>query len=256
MGASGSGKTSLLTLVRGLTCPGSKIDGEVLIAGARVEAEAMRRIASVVPQQDVFLSALTPREMLRFTAELRLGKRVPKDDMDERVQNTLRTLRLQACADTAIGDDLQGLRGISGGERRRLSVGLAVIGGLPRLLLCDEPTSGLDSMAAASLIDILDHIAGQGVTVLCAIHQPSYALFRKFDTLLLLEAGRTMFFGNIAGDSGVESYFSRNGSPTPEHTNPAHHYITQIQQRKDHWGQFWLEQGASQAAPSSPSRSP
>mmetsp|Transcript_15250 Transcript_15250/g.53607 ORF Transcript_15250/g.53607 Transcript_15250/m.53607 type:complete len:626 (-) Transcript_15250:135-2012(-) len=249
MGASGSGKTSLLTLIRGLSSPGSKLDGEALVNGHLVDPEYMRDVASVVPQQDVFLSALTPREMLGFAAELRLPAATPADERQKRVELILAVLKLEACAGTPIGDETQGLRGISGGEKRRLSVGLAIIGGLPQLLLCDEPTSGLDSAAATDMVNILSGLSGRGVTVLCAIHQPSYEIFRVFDSLLLLEAGKTMYFGSV-GDklSGVEAHFSRHGAPTPEHTNPAHHYISAIQCGGDEWGQRWLDSSSGAVA--------
>ena len=94
----------------------------------------------------------------------------------ERVQEVLRLLRIEKCAETLIGDEKLGLRGISGGERRRLSVGLAIIGGLPQVLLCDEPTSGLDSAAASNMVELLQAIAQKGVTVVAAIHQRLEAL--------------------------------------------------------------------------------
>ena len=92
-------------------------------------------------------------------------------DRQQRVSDILQLLHIEKCADTAIGDEKLGVRGISGGERRRLSVGLALIGGLPQVLLCAEPTSGLDSAAAANMVDVLKTIAKRGVTVVAAIHQ-------------------------------------------------------------------------------------
>jgi len=127
---------------------------------------------------------------------------------------------------------------------------------LPQLLLCDEPTSGLDSAAAAAVVGILGDLAGRGVTVICSIHQPSFDIFRQFSSLLLLEAGRTVYFGSVARSAGgsaadgVEAYFARHGSPVPEHTNPAHHYISEVQTQGDVWAQRW----ASAAPPASAGR--
>uniref|UniRef100_A0A7S1QPC9 ABC-2 type transporter domain-containing protein n=1 Tax=Alexandrium catenella TaxID=2925 RepID=A0A7S1QPC9_ALECA len=104
------------------------------------------------------------------------------------------------------------------------------------MLLCDEPTSGLDSAAASNMVSILKELSGRGVTVLCAIHQPSYALFSEFNHLLLLEAGRAVYFGPV---SGVELHFAAHGAPTPQHTNPAHHYIQEIQEHSKEWIQRW-----------------
>merc|ERR1740121_17978 len=129
MGASGSGKSSLLTLVRGLRSPGSQMEGEILCNGRRVSTELMRTVASAVPQEDVFLSALTPREMLSFAAELRLPAKLTARTRSKRVELLISGFKLDACADTPIGDE-RNLHGISGGERRRLSVALAIIGGL------------------------------------------------------------------------------------------------------------------------------
>lgn len=260
MGASGSGKTSLLTLLRGLRAPGSTVVGEVRCNGRRVETEFMRSLASVVPQEDVFLGALTVREMLSFAAELRLPPKLTSRDRAKKVDLLLSVLKLESCADSAIGDERTGVRGISGGERRRLSVGMSIIGGLPQLLLCDEPTSGLDSAAAWTMVCLLKSLAGRGVTVVCAIHQPSFAIFQEFSSLLLLEAGRTMYSGPVSsqgvGAEGVESYFARLGSPCPQHTNPAYHYLQEIQDRKDFWSGSWAAQAAAAQTKSSPSGTP
>jgi len=107
---------------------------------------------------------------------------------------------------------------------------------LPQLLLCDEPTSGLDSAAASNMVGILKSLAGRGATVLCAIHQPSYPVFREFSHLLLLEAGKTVFFGRLVE---VEGHFRSHGASTPEHTNPAHHYIQEIQEHGELWASRW-----------------
>uniref|UniRef100_A0A7S0AEH6 ABC transporter domain-containing protein n=1 Tax=Pyrodinium bahamense TaxID=73915 RepID=A0A7S0AEH6_9DINO len=245
MGASGSGKTSLLTLLRGLSAPGARVEGSALYNGRPVSTEVMRLAASVVPQEDVYLSALTAREMLLFAAELRFSTKFSAKDRAKRVDWVLSLLKLDACASTPIGDEKIGLKGLSGGERRRLSIGLAVIGGLPQLLLCDEPTSGLDSAAAVNMVAILKDLASRGVTVLCAIHQPSYPIFSEFSHLLLLEAGRTAYFGPVAE---VEAYFAKHGAPTPQHTNPAHHYIQEIQERGGSWTFRWQPAGAHAVA--------
>eukprot|EP00419_Tripos_fusus_P002476 CAMPEP_0172673536 /NCGR_PEP_ID=MMETSP1074-20121228/12206_1 /TAXON_ID=2916 /ORGANISM="Ceratium fusus, Strain PA161109" /LENGTH=615 /DNA_ID=CAMNT_0013490849 /DNA_START=29 /DNA_END=1876 /DNA_ORIENTATION=+ len=250
MGASGSGKTSLLTLVRGLSAPNSKIEGQILCNGRPVYAETMRTICSIVPQEDVFLGALSPREMLLFAAELRLPPKWTERDRAKRVERLIEVLRLQSCASTHIGDERFGIRGISGGERRRLSVGLSMIGGLPQVLICDEPTSGLDSSAAAKMVELLVDFANRGVTVLCAIHQPAYDEFIKFSHLLLLQEGQTAYSGDM---SGVEPYFTGHGAPCPQHTNPAHHYIEEIQVNSSKWTHVWETSNAGKSSIREPS---
>eukprot|EP00913_Durusdinium_trenchii_P007376 g6935.t1 len=245
MGASGSGKTSVLTAIRGLQAAGSETCGQVLCNGMPVNMELMRHLVSAVPQEDVFLAALTPREMLSFAAELRLPNSWSErdwhsagqqKDRQKRVNEVLQLLHIEKCADTAIGDEKIGVRGISGGERRRLSVGMAIIGGLPQVLLCDEPTSGLDSAAASNMVAVLKSLAGRGVTVVAAIHQPSYAVFSEFDFLLLLEAGHIVYSGKV---TEAEAYFSKSGATTPDKTNPAHHYVQIVQDESRKWIENW-----------------
>lgn len=236
MGASGSGKTSVLTAIRGLQAAGSETCGEVVCNGMPVNMELMRHLVSAVPQEDVFLAALTPREMLSFAAELRLPQSWSERDRNNRVEEVLHLLHIEKCADTAIGDEKIGMRGISGGERRRLSVGMAIIGGLPQVLLCDEPTSGLDSAAASNMVAVLKSLAGRGVTVIAAIHQPSYSVFSEFDFLLLLEAGRIVYSGKVLE---AEGYFYKHGSATPDKTNPAHHYVQVVQDESSKWIENW-----------------
>ena len=94
-------------------------------------------------------------------------------------------LNLKKCENTMIGLPAQGVKGISGGERRRLSFACAMIND-PNLLFCDEPTSGLDSFMAMSIVDALRKLADKGKTVICTIHQPSSEIYQKFDRLCLL----------------------------------------------------------------------
>eukprot|EP00927_Polykrikos_kofoidii_P045989 TRINITY_DN40156_c0_g1_i1.p1 TRINITY_DN40156_c0_g1~~TRINITY_DN40156_c0_g1_i1.p1 ORF type:complete len:624 (-),score=85.21 TRINITY_DN40156_c0_g1_i1:65-1936(-) len=245
MGASGSGKTSLITLFRGLSAKGSTLVGDVLCNDSHVSFNRMRSLVSVVPQEDVFLSALTPREMLSFSAELRLPMETEAFVRCKHVETMISFLRLESCADTLIGNEATAPRGISGGERRRLSVGLAIIGGLPSALLCDEPTSGLDSAAAAVMVSLLKGISDRGSTVLCAIHQPSYSIFKEFNYLVLMHGGETVYAGAI---DHVEDYFKSAGSPTPPHTNPAHHYVEEMQRPNSSWARRWQENGCASLA--------
>ena len=253
MGASGSGKTSVLTAIRGLEAAGSETCGEVHCNGMPVNMELMRHLVSAVPQEDVFLAALSPREMLSFAAELRLPQSWSAQDREKRVNEVLQLLHIEKCADTAIGDEKIGVRGISGGERRRLSVGMAIIGGLPQVLLCDEPTSGLDSAAASNMVAVLKSLAERGVTVVAAIHQPSYAVFSEFDFLLLLEAGHIVYSGQV---SDAESYFAKHGSATPNKMNPAHHYVQVVQDESRKWIENWQAASSGSSLAKSPKQDP
>ena len=106
-----------------------------------------------------------------------------------------RKLGLRKCASTLIG--IRGrIKGISGGEMRRLSFASEVISD-PPLLFCDEPTSGLDSWMAENIVDLMDSMAQRGTTILCVIHQPSSEIYHKFHRLLLLAEGRMAFMGDV-----------------------------------------------------------
>lgn len=242
MGASGSGKTSLLTLLRGLSSAKTEMTGSIRCNGRRVNTEMMRSVACVVPQEDVFLAALTVRETLLYVAELRLPSTLTTAARRKRVEALIANLKLETCADTKVGDEKMGLRGISGGEKKRLSVGVALIGGLPQALLCDEPTSGLDSAAAEAMVQWLSSLARRGVTVVCSIHQPSYTIFQEFAHVLFLQQGETCYCGPV---DEVEAFFKKHKAPTPAYTNPAHHYVHSIQQSGSiDWPAAWRsEQG-------------
>ena len=116
------------------------------------------------------------------------------DTSAPKVESVIEKLNLKKCADTVVGSP--GLvRGISGGERKRTNVALSLLGS-PSLLLLDEPTSGLDSKMSDSLMRDVKQITEQGCTVVATIHQPSEAVFMRFDKVLLLETGRVTRFRN------------------------------------------------------------
>mmetsp|Transcript_10413 Transcript_10413/g.23570 ORF Transcript_10413/g.23570 Transcript_10413/m.23570 type:complete len:618 (-) Transcript_10413:135-1988(-) len=248
MGASGSGKTSLLTLLRGLGGAGSKLSGEVLFDGKAINASIVRSTTRFVAQEDVYLPGLTPRETLSFVAQLRLSRKWTAEQRAQRINAVLSLLRLESCADTRVGDPRLNLPGCSGGERKRLSIASAIIGGLPAVLLCDEPTTGLDATSAEQVVKFLRNIADKGVTVVASIHQPAYQVFADFYHLLLLDQGRVGYNGLI---SDAEAVFTKAGFATPMHLNPADHYIKVIQ-TEDSW---WKSTAASTASGSASSAS-
>ena len=124
---------------------------------------------------------------------------------------------LERVADQRVGDPASlRRRGLSGGERKRLSVALELVHRPPALVL-DEPTSGLDSAAALSLCSCLKKLAAEQVVV-ASLHQPSAAAFRQFDVLTLLGAGgTTLYFGPR---DGALAHFEKAGLAVPPYTNP------------------------------------
>ena len=164
MGASGAGKTTLLSVLRS----GRATVGAVTINGRRYSRQT-RRLIVTVPQDDVLLAGLTPLEMLSYAAHLVLPRALGRAAKLARVHAVLSELNL--CGDdltTRIGSVDE--RGLSGGQRKRVSIGLELLAN-PAVLLCDEPTSGLDAKMAADVVAILRKLSRSGRTVVATIHQ-------------------------------------------------------------------------------------
>lgn len=143
-------------------------------------------------QENVLLGTLTVRETITFSAHLRLPSSLTKQEVNDIVDATITEIGLQECSHRLIGN--WHLRGISGGEKKRLSIALEILT-KPRLLFLDEPTSGLDSAAAFFVVQTLRYIARDGRTVISSIHQPSSEVFALFDDLVLLSGGQTVYSG-------------------------------------------------------------
>jgi ABC-type multidrug transport system ATPase subunit len=156
-----------------------------------------------------------------FAASLRLPETVPSTLKAARANEVLQQLHLDHVAHTRIGSTEH--RGISGGESRRVSIGIELVAA-PDVLVLDEPTSGLDSVSAWRLIKLLKNLAAEsGTTIIASIHQPSSALYRSFDQVVLLADGRQLYFGP-GGDAPAE-YFASLGRPCPPGYNVADHLL-------------------------------
>jgi energy-coupling factor transporter ATP-binding protein EcfA2/ABC-type multidrug transport system permease subunit len=139
-----------------------------------------------------------------------------------RVAKVIDELGLSKCADSRIGNEL--VKGISGGERKRVSIGSELVTDSP-LLFLDEPTSGLDSFNSVNVMSSLRKLASNGRTIVCTIHQPRSSIFNLFDKLLLLSEGRTVFFGDA---QDAVPYFQSLQYPTPDGYNPADFFLDLI----------------------------
>ena len=221
MGPSGSGKTSLLTALAGQTraSKGASLTGTLLVNGTPVtsvteEASGVR--SAFVRQQDVFYSQMTVRETLLFSARLRLPKSVSEAEREDIVDGLLRKLSLVKAADTIVGDVKR--RGISGGERKRLSIGCELLG-RPEVLFLDEPTSGLDAFQAQRVVESLRKLADEdGVTIISVIHQPRGSIYEMIDDLLLVAEGRTVYMGPA---DRAAAYMERHGFHKSKASNAA-----------------------------------
>ena len=170
MGASGCGKTSLMNVLSGraVSMGGHVVQANLTVNGKKVTPEELGPKVAYVMQDDALTATATPREAFDFSARLRLPPSVTAEERKTMVDEMIKTLRLEKCADTMIGNEL--IKGISGGEKKRVSIGVELIT-QPSILFLDEPTSGLDSYAAYSVINNLKDLARLGCTVISTIHQ-------------------------------------------------------------------------------------
>ncbi|ESQ30337.1 hypothetical protein EUTSA_v10011282mg [Eutrema salsugineum] len=217
MGPSGSGKSTLLDALAGRLAGNVVMSGKVLVNGKK------RRLdfgaSAYVTQEDVLLGTLTVRESIAYSAHLRLPSKLTRKEINDIVEATITEMGLQDCSDRTIGN--WHMRGISGGEKKRLSIALEVLT-KPSLLFLDEPTSGLDSASAFFVVQILRNIASDGKTVISSIHQPSGEVFALFDDLLLLSGGETVYFGEA---KSATKFFGEAGFPCPSKRNPSDHFL-------------------------------
>jgi ABC-type multidrug transport system ATPase subunit len=217
MGPSGSGKTTLLNVLAHRTSAmKGTTSGKVMINGQVINQAALRRVSSYVEQEDAMIGILTVYETISFAARLSLTHTLSKQDRIARVDNLVEGFGLERQKGTIVGTPLR--KGISGGQKRRLSVASQLVTS-PRILFLDEPTSGLDSAASYEVMKYIRLVAKQHrLIVLASIHQPSTTTFQLFDQLMLLSEGRTCYSGPT---NDVQKYFEQIKMPMPMHTNPA-----------------------------------
>ncbi|XWS66190.1 hypothetical protein CRYUN_Cryun05aG0178700 [Craigia yunnanensis] len=219
MGPSGAGKTTFISALAGKAI-GCKMTGLILINGKNESIRSYRKIIGYVPQDDIVHGNLTVEENLRFNAKCRLPAYLSKPDKVLVVERVIESLGLQMVRDSLVGTVEK--RGISGGQRKRVNVGLEMVME-PSLLILDEPTSGLDSASSQLLLRALRHEALEGVNICMVLHQPSYALFQMFDDLVLLaKGGLTVYHGSA---KKADEYFAGLGIHVPDRVNPPDHFI-------------------------------
>ena len=160
--ASGAGKTTLLKAIAGEAAEGV-LTGDVQVNGHAATTDELRRISGFVFQDDLLMPTMTVREAILFSARLRLPGSMPLQEKEARVQQVIELLHLGGCADTLIGSALT-KGGISGGEKKRVAIGMELITN-PPILFLDEPTTGLDTYTAYSVMSTLKALAASGRTV-------------------------------------------------------------------------------------------
>eukprot|EP01135_Chromosphaera_perkinsii_P000932 Nk52_evm30s153 gene=Nk52_evmTU30s153 len=207
MGPSGAGKSTLLDVIAGLKNQGN-IEGDLLFNG-QPRGKDFRHSCGYVEQLDTLLPTLTVREILMYTARLRLPSTTGEEFKVQRVEQIIKELGLTHCADTIIGN--QSVRGISGGEAKRCNIAIELVTD-PRVLFLDEPTTGLDSSTALEVMKVIRGLTNRGRSVICTIHQPSNDIYRLFDNLMLLVSGEIVYNGN---SQMAVDYFKQMGFKKP-----------------------------------------
>ncbi|NXI70033.1 ABCG5 protein, partial [Anseranas semipalmata] len=218
LGNSGSGKTTLLDAISGRLGHKDSFFGEVYVNGRQLKKEQFRDCFSYVPQNDALLSFLTIQESLTYTALLALQK-CSNNFIKKKVDAVMAELSLSHIADKIIGSHI--LVGISGGERRRVSIAAQLLQD-PKVMLLDEPTTGLDCLTANQIVSLLSELAHRDRIVIITIHQPRSELFRLFDKIAIMSFGEMVFCGN---PMEMITFFSNCGYSCPEQSNPFDFYV-------------------------------
>ena len=190
MGGSGTGKSTLLSLLNGSVKPN---EGTITINGHDIEEPAIRDLIGFVPQDDLLIEELTVYQNLYYTARLCFAT-LSEQEIDQRVLKTLKDLGLDIIKDLKVGSPIN--KFISGGQRKRLNIALELIRE-PAVLFLDEPTSGLSSADTEKVVNLLKEQTYKGKLIAVNIHQPSSDVYKLFDRLLLLDrGGYPVFDGN------------------------------------------------------------
>ncbi|CAK9071121.1 Putative white-brown complex homolog protein 30 (Putative non-intrinsic ABC protein 12) (WBC-related protein 1) [Durusdinium trenchii] len=225
MGPSGAGKTTFMNALCGRAYYGTTT-GAIRINGQTSSIAEVKQLRGFVPQDDIVHEHLTVREQLYYSARLRNAEDTPREMINNIVEDVLNVMQLLDVQHSIVGNVEK--RGISGGQRKRVNIGLE-LAARPTILMLDEPTSGLDASTALEIIRSVKRLTAIGMTVVMVVHQPRYSLFTLFDDLLLLGlGGRTVYLGK---SEGALPYFRNLGFQMPQHENPADWFMDVISGR-------------------------
>jgi len=222
MGPSGAGKTTFLDILARKNKRG-QVSGKFMVNGARVTDEDYKEISGFVDQEETMMATLTVYETILNSALLRLPRDMNFQAKDKRVVEVMAQLGINGIRDQLIGtSEDNGIRGISGGEKRRVSIACELVTS-PSILFLDEPTSGLDSFNAYNVVECLVKLAkNYRRTVIFTIHQPKSNIVALFDQLVLLARGRCIYSGPF---DRCQTYFDKQGYRCPPGFNIADYLV-------------------------------
>lgn len=232
MGPSGSGKTTLLDVLAGRKTAGTT-KGQILFAAHEPTLMFLRRYTGYVEQFDTLLDILTVQEMLMYTAELKRSVKEPLEKKKQEVDKLINKLALESCKNTKIGNALK--RGISGGQAKRVNIGIALVTN-PRVLFLDEPTSGLDSYTANEVMTVVKGLIKDGTTICATIHSPTPYAFSLFDRLIMLVRGQVVYFGERGHANAYFEAVAPDTGPALSSGNEAE-WLTDVIVKADRTGQ-------------------
>lgn len=213
MGPSGAGKTSLFNSLA-MRGSGYSVSGTQTINGLPYTKEQLGHVGGFVFQEAMFHSFIKVEEALLLAADLKLPRVLSREEKKRRVEVLLDAFDLRKCAQTRVGDSK--VKGISGGEKKRLSIAIEALTG-PSVLFLDEPTTGLDAASSLMVVMLLSELARSGTTVVMVLHQPRTTILRYVDMYLILSEGRDIFYGDM---TSMLFFFEHVGMPIPMRSNP------------------------------------
>ena len=211
MGPSGCGKTTLLDLIANRLQSSLSYHGDIRVRG----------LFKYVPQEEHLHGFYTVRQYISHYLNLNYGF-MDKTQKSQITESVIEATGLKASGDTRVGDVF--LKGLSGGQKRRLSISLELVG-KPDILILDEPTSGLDSVAAYYVMLLLKRLSSEGMTIVLTLHQPSSQVYEMLDKVTFLSGGENIFSGST---DQASRFFASVGKIPPPNFNPSDYFLFQI----------------------------
>ncbi|ADM11175.1 EPP transporter-like protein [Encephalitozoon intestinalis ATCC 50506] len=217
MGTSGAGKSSLMNSLAGRISSDMDLSGEIFLNSCQRSKNSWGNFIGYVEQEFHAYEYQTVYETLLFSSKIKIKSEGEEQKVKNRIEEIIALLGLSNSKNKYIAN-------LSGGERKRVSIGVELLGN-PPILFCDEPTSGLDSFNALNILSLLRDLSKMGKTILVTIHQPSYEMMNFFDKFILMTMGNIVYDGDI---KSCIAFFEECGYRLPELTNPMDFFLKTI----------------------------